>query len=273
MKKFILLLIFLSGCVGTDFINDPIVGEKIILSLETLALTPGEQGKVSAEYFDQYGLAREVAIIWESSNTQIAEVNNSGVVTGKTLGQCLVQPSYQNFLGPQIQITVVADPLAVATVTIQAPATSLATGDKVQLQVMVKNIMGEVLTGRMVEWFSENNAIVTVSATGLVEAAGNGTADIHAKVEGVKSNMISFTVSSLVRTAPFVSSGGYKTIGEARLEVVNNQLILTFSDNFDTDFALGTFIYLANSTNGPMERSGGFEVAQIFSDGGKTFNQ
>jgi hypothetical protein len=70
----------------------------------------------------------------------------------------------------------------------------------------------------------------------------------------------------------FNSAGGYKAIGTARLELLNDQLMLTLSDNFDTDFALGTFIYLANSTNGSVVRSTGFEVAQIFNDGGKTFN-
>lgn len=44
------------------------------------------------------------------------------------------------------------------------------------------------------------------------------------------------------------------------------------SSNFETSFALGTFIYLANSTSGSSVRSTGLEVAEIKNNGAKTFN-
>jgi Bacterial Ig-like domain (group 2)/Electron transfer DM13 len=272
MKYAFILLIGLFGCVGTDYVDDPIIGEKIILADETIALIPGQQYQAFAEYYDQYGIARDVAFTWESSEPSIADVTSAGLIMAKTVGQSLVQPSYKNFLGPHIMVTVVSDPDAVATVEIVPVTTSLAVGAKVQLQAVVKNINGNVLNGKVVEWFSENSSIISVTASGLVEAIGNGIAAVHAKVEGVKSNNLSFTVNGMVRSAMFVSAGGYQTVGTAKLEIVNNQLILTFSSDFDTDFALGTFIYLANSTNGSTVRSTGFEVGQITTDGAKTFN-
>ena len=273
MKRTFLVLIGLFGCVGTDYIDDPKVGEKIISLDENIGLMPGEQIQVMAEYFDQYGITRDVALQWQSSNPLIAEVNAVGLITAQADGQTIVQPSYGKFLGPQIQVTVVSDPSAVATVEIEPPASlQLDVGQKIQLQVTVKNVNGEELFGEVIEWFSENSSILSVTQTGEVEAAGTGIAGIHAKVNGVKSNSIDFIVTGLVRIGTFSSAGGYKTVGTTRLEIANDQLILTLSDNFDTDFALGTFIYLANSTNGSNVRSTGFEVAQIFNDGAKTFN-
>lgn len=273
MRFSFILALVLSGCIGTDYIDDPIVGEEIIVSHQTLALMPGEQAQVSAEYYDEYGIQQDVQLLWTSANTLVAEVSNDGLITGKVDGQTLVQPSYGNFLGPQIQVTVVSDPTAVAVVEILPPASSqLLVGEKIQLAVTVKNIAGEELVGETIEWFSENSNILLVTQTGEVEAVGNGTAGIHAKVNGVKSNSVDFTVEGLIRSGTFNSAGGYKTIGTAQLETVDTQLILTLSDNFDTDFALATYIYLANSTNGATVRSTGFEVAQIFNDGGKTFN-
>jgi uncharacterized protein YjdB len=266
-------IIFLQGCIGTDFIDDPIVGESIELSIETLALMPNETAIVTATYYDQYGLAQVVPITWTSSNPAVGTINNEGLITAKTPGQTNIQPSYKNFLGPELQVTVVNDPAAVATVTIPVPTSQLLSeGQMVQLSTSVQNFNNVELTGKTVEWFSENSAVVSVSQSGVVEGIGNGLAGVYAKVEGVLSNTIQFTVVGTSLTASFVASGGYTTSGTARLEVVNNELILTLSDNFNTDFALGTYVYLANSTNGGVVRSTGFEVARIFNDGGAMFN-
>jgi hypothetical protein len=269
----IVLLSALSACIGTDFEDSPVVGEEIkIISGETLALMPQQMATIEALYFDRYGVQMNADFQWASSNVSVATVND-GKVTAVANGQTIVQPSVGNFLGPPIQVTVVSDPDAVATVQIITPSSvNLMVGEKIQLDAEVKNISGDLLEGKTVEWFSENGSILSVSASGEVEALASGVAGIHAKVEGVKSNSIDFTVAGTVRTGTFSSAGGYKAVGTARLEIINNNLILTLSDDFDTDFALGTFIYLANSTNGATVRSSGFEVAQIFSDGGKTFN-
>ncbi len=271
-KAFFLLTTCLMGCIGTDYMDDAIVGEKIIVSTETVALMIAGETQVTAMYFNKFGIPQEVELKWQSSNVLIAQVNAEGKITAKALGQALIQPFFEDFLGPQIQVTVVNDPSAVATVKINTPlSTNLGIGIKVQLNASVKNFDGIELPDKTIEWFSENSAILTVSQTGLVEAVGNGVAGIHAKSIGVKSNSIDFTVTGLARTGAFIAAGGYKTSGNARLEVIDNKLTVTLSDNFDTDFALGTFIYLANSTNGGVVRSSGLEIAQIFTDGGKTF--
>jgi hypothetical protein len=56
------------------------------------------------------------------------------------------------------------------------------------------------------------------------------------------------------------------------LRTENGQLILDLGANFRTSFALGTYIYLANSTNAGNVRSAGLEVAQIRENGAQTFN-
>jgi uncharacterized protein YjdB len=271
----IFLLACLASCVGTDFLDDPIVGEKIIIASNTLALLPSEKFQATAEYFDKYGVKQNVTLLWQSSNPTIADVNATGLVTGKTPGQALVQPYLGDFLGPQIQVTVVSDPSSVASVEIKRPTSlTLSLGTKVQLEVVVKNVAGTILLEKSIEWFSENSNILTVNSTGLVEAIGSGIAGIHAKVNGVKSNIIDFDVTGFLRKANFNQAGGYIAKGSATLEQVKNTgaITLSLSADFDTDFALGTFIYLANSTNGSTVRSNGLELGQIFKDGAATFS-
>ncbi len=279
MKKLtplgLFLLTTLSGCIGTDYFDDKIVPEQIkLVSDPTLALLPNHQAQVLAEYYNEYGIKESVALGWQSSNSTVAEVDNNGTITANGTGQAIVEPYYKEFVGQEkIIVTVVSDPTAVATVEVINPSsTSLSTGAKIQLAATVRNVIGTELIGKAIEWFSENESILKVSSSGQVEAVGVGIAGVHAKVEGVKSNNIDFTVNGLVRTGTFVQAGGYKAVGTSRLEIINNELILTFSDNFDTDFALGTFIYLANSTNGSTVRASGLELGQIFTDGAKRFN-
>jgi hypothetical protein len=47
---------------------------------------------------------------------------------------------------------------------------------------------------------------------------------------------------------------------------------LEFSDDFKTSYALGTFVYLSNSTVGSTTFSSGFEITQITEDGSKRFD-
>ena len=121
------------------------------------------------------------------------------------------------------------------------------------------------------EWFSENSSIVTVDAAGELTAIANGIAGVHAKSEGVKSNSIDFVVGS-DRTGTFVPAGGYNAEGMATLKLEDGKLLLEFNDNFKTSFALGTYVYLSNSTSGSETFSSGVEIAQIFANGAKTFD-
>ncbi len=274
----IIFLLINFSCIGVDVLDDPIDplnGNTIrILNAENnmLALRIGESFEVEAVYFDQYGLERPYLLTWRSENEGIASVNNS-LVQGKTAGVTTIVISYANVAKP-LQVTVVSNVEAVASVTIDLPSkTAINLSEKIQLTAAVRNIEGQLLPNKNIEWFSENNSIATVSQVGLVEGVGNGVVEIHAKADGVKSNSIQFTIgNSNFRQGTFIPAGGYQAKGTASLRNIDGQLILELSNDFQTSFALGTFIYLANSTSGSQVKAGGFEIAQIATNGAKTFN-
>lgn len=263
----------LVGCVGVDHVDNEVIGERIVVTTGvTEALAIGQQLQVSADYFDKYGILGEVQLQWNSSDPNVASVDDSGLITGHALGQTIIWPSLHTLAGDQITVTVINDPTAVATVEISSAESELEVGDHIQLSAHVRNLDGDELEGHAISWFSENEELATVSSSGEVTALRNGIVGIHAKVGTIKSNSVDFTITSQFRTGTFTSAGGYHTSGSAKIEVVNGDLILTFSSDFDTDFALGSFVYLANSTNGSAVRTTGFEVAQIYTDGAKSFN-
>ncbi len=267
------ILFFLVGCVGTDFVDDPIVGESLEISTTQLALRVGESSQLKATYFNQYGIEEPVMLEWISSAPQVAKVTAEGVVEAVAGGQAMIVVSFGSNLIESVMVTVVTSSTEVSSVAVSSPGDkiSLAVGESHTLEVKVNNINNEPLADRTVEWFSENAGIATVDDKGKVTGVSGGMVEIHAKADGVKSNVLNFSVGGGF-AGTFVSSGGYKAVGMATLKEVDGKIILEFSQNFETSFALGTFVYMSNTTNGSQVQSGGLEVAQITTNGAKSFN-
>jgi hypothetical protein len=84
------------------------------------------------------------------------------------------------------------EPVAIATIQVTAPSTTLASGGTVQLTATTLSKDGKALTDRMVTWSSSNQAVATVSTTGLVTAGlilkgKPDTVNIIAQVEDLRS--------------------------------------------------------------------------------------
>ena len=87
-------------------------------------------------------------------------------------------------------------PAPVATVSVSPATANVLIGATVQLTATPKDANGTPLSGRVVTWASNNQAVATVSASGLVTAQAVGTATITATSEG-KSGTAAITVTSV----------------------------------------------------------------------------
>lgn len=65
----------------------------------------------------------------------------------------------------------------------------LKVGETAQLQIVVNDANGELVTDRTVSYESQNPAVVTVSTTGLVTALSSGTTTIALSAEGVSGSV------------------------------------------------------------------------------------
>jgi trimeric autotransporter adhesin len=164
----------------------------VTVSPSTLAITEGASGTLTATVKDSEGhtLARQVT--WSSSNTAVATVSPSGVVTGNSAGTATITATAEGKSGTA-QVTV--SKAAVASVTISPTTMTLAPGGSGQLTVTARDQNGTPLTGRTVTFTSSNNAVATVSASGVVTGVTPGSATITATVEG-KTATAQVTVTS-----------------------------------------------------------------------------
>jgi uncharacterized protein YjdB len=152
------------------------------LAPTTLDLEPGQSAPLSAAVVDATGgLLAGRPVTWATANAAVATVSTAGVVTAVADGTTTVTASAEGRAGTAT-VTVRS---RVATVEITPGAAEVVVGGPpVQLTAQARSGAGTPLA-RPVQWVSQQTAVATVSATGLVTAASPGTATITATSDGV----------------------------------------------------------------------------------------
>jgi uncharacterized protein YjdB len=134
--------------------------------------------------------ATNKSIAWSSSDTSVATVDASGVVTGVAVGTANVIATTQDggFTASSV-VTVTNTNIPVTGVSISPPTTTVAAGSTTPLTALVAPANA---TTKTVTWSSSAPTVATVSATGVVTGVSAGTAIITATAQG------SFTATSTV---------------------------------------------------------------------------
>ena len=128
-----------------------------------------------------------VTFTWSSSNTSIATVSSSGVVTAVAPGNATISAPAGGQTGSS-SITVQLAPVDRIVVTPANP--SVKEGNTVQLTATLYDAQNNVLTGRTVTWTSSNTNRATVSSTGLVTAKNDGNVTITASSGGKSGSTV-----------------------------------------------------------------------------------
>lgn len=120
---------------------------------------------------------------WSSSNSAIASVSGSGVVTGNALGNTQITAESEGVTtSTQVSVT----PRPVATVSLSPNPGTVAVGSQLQITADLRDANGNPLTfeGRSVNWSSSNQPVASVSGSGVVTGHSVGSATITLTVDG-----------------------------------------------------------------------------------------
>lgn len=132
-------------------------------------------------------------ITWRSAAEQVASVSGRGVVTGLADGPAEIAAECE---GQRAVARVQVTPVAVGSVTVAQPK-PLTVGERVLLEVVVKDARGRPLAGRTVKWASSSPGVATVTQDGHLTGMSAGSARITAESESK-----SWTVTVTVQPVP-----------------------------------------------------------------------
>ncbi len=159
----------------------------------------GETARFTAEVRDQNGQTMAgAAVAWASSDASVATVDASGQVTAAGNGTATITATAGSVSGTA-EVTV--EQQVSAVVVSPAAATLVALGDTVRLVAEATDANGHGVAGLEVSWSSGDAGVAPIDDTGLVTAAGNGTATITAtagSVSGTAEVTVEQQVSAVV---------------------------------------------------------------------------
>ena len=155
----------------------------IVLSADSLALSAlGDTATLAAVVNDGGGSpVFEPVVGWASSDTLVAKVTPSGLVTAVANGAAVVTATSGTALAQaQVSVRQVAASLTLLpdSVVLKDP------GDTAQLTVSAWDAGGSAIASPDVSWMSADVGVAGVDNTGLVTAVGTGTVTISADVDG-----------------------------------------------------------------------------------------
>ena len=121
-------------------------------------------------------------VSWSSSNSSVAAVSSSGVVTGVSVGSAVITASSGTGSGTA---TVNVQLAPVNRVVVSPTNPTINENQTVQLTATLYDARNNVLTGRVVTWSSADNSKVSVSSSGLARGLKKGTVTVTATSEGI----------------------------------------------------------------------------------------
>lgn len=123
-QRFYLLLLvgFLSSCIGEDIIDDR-MEESIRITTALEDLEVGTSFQLAASYFNEVGLEASADLVWVSSNESVISVNAAGLATAITEGEAVITVSLQGRLDLSDVITVTAGPMTTVITTTERNGT------------------------------------------------------------------------------------------------------------------------------------------------------
>ncbi|NUQ11192.1 MAG: Ig-like domain-containing protein, partial [Gemmatimonadaceae bacterium] len=155
---------------------------RIAVSPTAPSVTVGRQSQLVARVYDQIDVEmNSQPVAWSSSNPAVMSVSSTGLLTAQAAGSATIRAT-SGSLASSVEASAVSAP--VASVQVSPATLSLQAGGQTALTASAFDESGNLLSGRVASWSSQNPTVATVSSSGVVSAIAAGTTGIVANIEG-----------------------------------------------------------------------------------------
>ncbi len=238
----------------------PVPVASVSVALAASSLNSGQTTQATATTRDaNNNVLTGRVITWSSTNTGVATVSGSGLVTAVAAGTAQITATSEG-QSASATLTVASPPVPVASVSVALASSSINTGQTTQATATTRDANNNVLTGRVITWSSSNTGVATVSTSGLVRAIAVGTVQIIASCEGQTGNAsVTITAAPVASVSVTLGTGSLNpglttqataTTRDANNNVLTGRVITWSSDNtaFATVSASGLVTAVAVGT-------------------------
>ena len=158
--------------------SNPVLATSISLNKTNAELNTGETLQLTATVLPNNTTNKTIS--WTTSNSSIATVSSSGLVTAKAVGNATItaRTTDGTNLSATCSVTVKQGTVLATSITLNKTSAQVSIGGTTQLTATV---LPSNATNKTVTWTTSNSSVATVSSNGLVTAKATGTATITAK--------------------------------------------------------------------------------------------
>ncbi len=134
-----------------------------------------------------------ITFTWNSSATNIATIDTSGVATGLNVGSTQITATSEGVTSPPVTLTVTP---VVASVSISPVSATIKMGETLQFTATAKDSKGNIIDGAIFSWSNTFAGVATIDSNGLATGVAPGTVIITATSAGVTSPAATLTVTA-----------------------------------------------------------------------------
>ena len=177
-----LAALVVAACGDPAASADVLVVHNVTVVPASVALQVRDEARLEATAWTASGLEiPNRPVTWFSQDPDVATVSADGLVRAVRPGRTEIVARADDVTA---EVPVSVNLIPVAWVAIEPDHFGLKVGESRQLEVFVFSLTGTPLSGREVEFESEDPSVAAVSPAGLVVAVSPGNTRIVARVEG-----------------------------------------------------------------------------------------
>lgn len=147
----------------------------LTLDRHALTLTEGTTDTLQVSLLNWPDSLSQI-VSWRSSDSRIASVKGRGIVSGRSIGSAFIYATAEQYRDSCL-VSVKQKPIPAVSVSLEAYAYSLRTGESVQIKASVT----PSITTDSLSYSSQKSDVASVDANGLVTAIGAGKTTIEVR--------------------------------------------------------------------------------------------